>query len=200
MDSFFISICKFGSFKNLWRSVRLEAVIHSMKFLSPEVALYLYESTMHPCMEYYCHVWAGAPSCSLQLLGKLQKWIYMTVGPSLAAFLEHFAHCQNVASWSLFYRYYSGRCSSELAQLAPLPFSRGSSTRYSDRLHDFSDRLHDFSVTISRSYQDFYVNSFFPRTGRLWNPLPVECFPLTYNLNGFQSCVCYIFASLFFCI
>ena len=42
-----------------------------MKFLSPEVALYLYESTMHPCMEQ-CHALAGAFS--------------------LAASLEHLAH------------------------------------------------------------------------------------------------------------
>ena len=35
----------------------------------------------------------------------------------------------------LFYRYCFGRCSCKLAQLVPLPFSRGKSTRYSDRLH-----------------------------------------------------------------
>ena len=45
------------------------------------------------------------------------------VGPSLAASLEPLAHCGNVASLSLFYRCYFGRCSSELAQLVPLPFS-----------------------------------------------------------------------------
>ena len=56
-----------------------------------------------------------------------------TVGPSLAASLEPLAHRRNVASLSLFYRYYFGRCSSELAQLVPLPYSRGRSTRYSDR-------------------------------------------------------------------
>ena len=38
----------------------------SMKFLSPEVALYLYKSVMRPCMEYCCHVWAGATSCYLK--------------------------------------------------------------------------------------------------------------------------------------
>ena len=27
--------------------------------------------------------------------------------------------------------------------------------------------------------------------------LPIECFPLTYDLNGFKVCVRYIFASLF---
>ena len=144
-----------------------------MKFLSPEVALYLYKSTIRPCMEYCCHVWAGAPSCYLELLDKLQKRICRIVGPSLAASLEPLVHRQNVASLSLSYRYYFGRCSSELAQLVPLPFSQGRSTCY-------SDRLHDFSVTISA----ISVNSFFPRTARLWNSPPIECFTLTYDLNS----------------
>ena len=119
-------------------------------------------------MEYCCHVWAGAPSCYLELLDKLQKRICRTVGPSLAASLEPLAHRRNVASLSLFCRYYFGRCSSELGQLVPLPYSRGRST-------------------IPRSSKDIYVNSFFPRTARLWNSLPIECFPLTYDLSGFKS-------------
>ena len=123
-------------------------------------------------MEYCCHVWVGAPSCYLELLDKLQKRICRTVGPSLAASLELLAHRRNVASLSLFYRYYFGRCSSELAQLVTLPYFQGRSICY-------SDRLHDFSVTIRRCYKDVYVNSFFP--------LPIECFPLTYDLSGFKS-------------
>ena len=133
--SYIVSIAKTAS-KNIG------ALICSMKFLSPEVALYLYKSTIRPCMEYCCHVWAGAPSCYLELLDKLQKRICRTVGPSLAASLEPLAHRRNVASLSLFYRYCFGRCSSELV---PLPYSRGRSTHY-------SDRLHDFSVTIPRCY------------------------------------------------
>ena len=54
--SYIISIAKTTSKK-------IGALIRSMKFLSPEVALYLYKSIIHPCMEYCCHVWAGAPSC-----------------------------------------------------------------------------------------------------------------------------------------
>ena len=119
--SYIISIAKTASKK-------IGALIRSMKFLSPEVALYLYKSTIRPCMEYCCHVWAGAPSCYLELLDKLQKRICRTVGPSLAASLEPLAHCQNVASLSLFYRYYFERYSSKLAQLVPLPFSREKST------------------------------------------------------------------------
>ena len=59
-------------------------------------------------MKYYCHVWAGVPNCYLELL---QEQLCRTVGPSLAASLEPLAHCQNVASLSLFCRYYFGRCS-----------------------------------------------------------------------------------------
>ena len=84
-DSYIISIAKTASKK-------IRALIRSTKFLSPEVALYLYKSTIHQCMEYCCHVWAGAPSCYLELLDKLQKRVCRTVGPSLADSLEPFAH------------------------------------------------------------------------------------------------------------
>ena len=130
----------------------------------------------------FCHVWAVAPSYFLELLDKLPKRICRTFGPSLAASLGPFAHRQNVASLSLFYSYYFDKCSSELAQLVPLPFCRGRSTCY-------SDRLHDFSVTVPRCYKDVYVNSFFPCTGRLWNSLPIESFPLTYDLSGFKPII-----------
>ena len=116
----------------------------------------------------------------LELLDKLQKQICGTVGPSLVASLEPLAHHQNVARLNLFYRYYFGRCSSELDQLVPVPFSQGRSARY-------FDSLHDFSVNIPRCYKDAYVNSFFPRTARLWNSLSLECFPLSYDLSRFKS-------------
>ena len=131
-------------------------------------------------MEYCCHVWTGTASCYLDLLGNLQKRICRIIAPSLAASFEPLAHRQNVASLSLFYRYYFGRCSLELAELVPLPFSRGRSTRY-------SDRLHDFCVTIPRCYKDFYLNSFFSHMAKLWNSLPIECFPLTYDLSCFMA-------------
>ena len=166
-------------------------------------------------MEHCCHILAGAPSCYLELLDKLQRRMCRTVSSSLATSLglplsTTLTHRQNVASLSLFYRYFFGRCSSELAQLVLLPFSRGRSTRYSDRLCEFcvaiprcckdvyvrsffphtarlgrsirySDRLCEFCVTIPICYKDVYVRSFFPRPARLRNSLP-----LTYDLNGFK--------------
>ena len=47
--SYIISIAKTASKK-------IGALIHSMKFFSPEVTLYLYKFTICPWMEYCCHI------------------------------------------------------------------------------------------------------------------------------------------------
>ena len=96
------------------------ALIRSVNCLSSEVALYLYRSILRPCAESCCHVWACAPSYYLELSDKLQQWMCRIVVPSRAASLEPLTHHWNVTSFSLFYRYYFGRCLSELAQLVPL--------------------------------------------------------------------------------
>ena len=90
-----ISIAKIASKK-------IGALIRSMKFLSPEAALYLYKSTICPCMGYCCDVWAGAPSCYWELLDEPQKRICRTIGPLVAASNEPLAHCQNMVSLSFF--------------------------------------------------------------------------------------------------
>ena len=119
--------------------------------------LCLYKSIKQSCMEYSCHVWAGASNCYLEMLDKLQKQIWGTARPPTAAFLEPLAQRWNVVSLSLFYSYHFGRYLSELAQMVPFPYSWVWSTRY-------SDRLYDFSITISIFHKDDYVNSFFSCT------------------------------------
>ena len=135
--SYIISIPKTASKK-------IEALIHSMKFFSLEVTLNLYKSVIKPCMKCCCHVWYVTPSRFLELLDKLQKKICKTTSPSLAASLELLVHHQNIASLSLFYRYYFGRYSSEWVQLVPL--------LYSVRLH--------YSITIPRCYKDILCQQF----------------------------------------
>ena len=136
-----------------------------MKFLSTKIALYLYKPTMQPCMEYCCHAWASAPSCYLEMLNRIQKWICRAFGPSLAASHESLTFPQLKS----FYWYHYGRCSAELAQLVTHPYSCRRSNCY-------SDRLHDYSVTTDRFGKDVYGNSFFPHITRLWNSMPIECF------------------------
>ena len=64
--SYIVSITKTATKK-------IGALICSMKFFSTEVALYLYKSTIWPCTEYCCQVWAGAPSCYLELLASYKN-------------------------------------------------------------------------------------------------------------------------------
>ena len=64
--SFIISI-------TITSSKKIGALICSMKFLSPEVALYVYKSAILLCMKII--VWAGAPSYYLELPDKLEKWM-----------------------------------------------------------------------------------------------------------------------------
>ena len=94
------------------------------------------------------HVWAGAPSCYLEMLDKLQKQIFRTVRSSFAASHEPLGHLRNVASSRLSYMYYFGRCSSEQAQLVPLPYSQGRTTR--DSMIFLSPFLDVIQILMSR--------------------------------------------------
>ena len=74
------------------------------------------KNQLYGCVWNCCHLWVDATSCYLEWLEKLQKWVCRTVGPSLNNnSVEPLTHCRNVASLSLFNRYYVGNCSSELA-------------------------------------------------------------------------------------
>ena len=123
--SYIVSIVKTVSDK-IWVLIRF------IKYFPPEVGLCLFKSTIGPWMEYCCNAWAGAPSCYMEMLAKWQKWIVKTVRPSFAASLEPLRYRQNVAGLLLSCRYFFGRCSSELAQLVPVLYSRGRHTRYSE--------------------------------------------------------------------
>ena len=107
------------------------------------------------------------------MLDKLQIRVCRTAGWILGASLETLGHRWNVISFSLFYKYYFGRCSSELAELVPLPCSCGRYTRYSDNLHNFSSPFLDVKG--------------FPRTARLWNYLNFLWFRINRHLLCFGS-------------
>ena len=160
------------------------ALICSMKFLSLQSLLfYLF------IMKYCFHVWASARGCYFHMLDKMQKWVFRIVSPLVTAFLKPLTHCWNMASLSsLFYRYYFGKCSSELAELIPISECGG-----------IYNRFDDFAITIVRWYKDMYVSSFFPCTARLWNSLSGEYLPLTSDLNDIKSRVIRYLLSLGSC-
>ena len=75
--------------------------IHSIKFLSLAVVLCLYKFTIRQCMEYCCHVLAGAQKRYLDIVDRFQERACRAVGPALSESLELLAHLPDVASLSL---------------------------------------------------------------------------------------------------
>ena len=89
----------------------------------------------------YCILHGTVAISGLVLLFALQETKMLGVEP--------LAHHRNVVGLSLFYRYYFGKCSSELAQLVLLPYSRWRSTRYFARLHFLSTFLDVKKMSMS---------------------------------------------------
>ena len=68
-------------------------------------------STVQPCIDNSCHVWFSNPKCYLDILYKFQKQVFKAVGPAISDSvepLEPVAPHLDLASQSLFYRYYFG--------------------------------------------------------------------------------------------
>ena len=66
-------------------SMKVGSLYRARHYLTPECILHLYKSLIRPCMEYCCHIWAGAPSVVLSLLDKVQRRFVNIIGPTLAA-------------------------------------------------------------------------------------------------------------------
>ena len=94
------------------------SLYRAQRFLTPESILYLYKSTIRPCMEYCSHIWGDAPrSHGIDLLDRVQKLVISLAGSELSSDLQVLSHRRDVASLILFYKYYYGECSFELVDL-----------------------------------------------------------------------------------
>ena len=151
-----------------------------MKFFSPEVALYIYKSTICPCMECCCHTWAGAPNYNLGLLDKLKNeyvgllvlhlllllntWLIVKMWPAYIFSIGTIQVdvLQNWLNWFHF-----------------LFLEEGLLIILIDCMIFWSPFLDVTRISIS-------TVSFLCTTW-LWSFLPIECFPLTYNLNDCKS-------------
>ena len=94
--------------------------------------------------------------------------------------LYSLSHRRLVADLSIFYRYFHGHCSQEIKNIIPDPMRRVRTTRS-------STHSHSFQVTLPNPRTLAHKSSFIPRTSQLWNSLPPNTFPESYNLSSFKS-------------
>ncbi|XP_065662647.1 uncharacterized protein LOC136085284 [Hydra vulgaris] len=124
-------------------SAKVASLYRARHFLTPDSILNLYKSQIRPCIEYCCHIWGGSSKDALSLLDKVKKSMVNIVGPALAANLQPLSQRRNVASLSLFYKYYNGHCSKELASLVQ-------STKVHSRVTCHSINSHSITVTVPK--------------------------------------------------
>ena len=161
-------------------SRRLGILFRAKRLFSPIQRITLYKAQVRPILEYCSHVWSGAGPSAMALLDRVQsKAIRFIDNEHLSSSLQSLHHRRCVSALSLFYRYYFGKCSAELASSVPLPLVFARVTRA-------ESLCNPFRVTISRNRTSAHSTSFFPRTGDLWNQLPPNCFPTSYNLQLFK--------------
>ncbi|CAG9815454.1 unnamed protein product [Phaedon cochleariae] len=119
----------------------------------------------------------ATPKHTLMLLDSIQRRAIRLVGDAtLTHSLTSLEHRRKVGDLSLFYRYFHGKCSSEISAIIPslaIPIRR---TRQ-------AQSAHPFVVNLERCRTALYQDSFIHRTARLWNSLPVEVFPTTFIIS-----------------
>ncbi|KAL7641293.1 UNVERIFIED_CONTAM: hypothetical protein RMT77_008431 [Armadillidium vulgare] len=159
-------------------SKRLGVLRRLQYFFTPPQLLALYRGVVRPCMEYASHIWGG--STHTALLEKVESRAFRLINsPALTNSLQSLSARRNVASLSLYYRYYNGHCSSELSRRIPPPLRRVRATRLSTQSHPFSVQLSDPRLNL-------YAQSYMYSTGKVWNTLPSSIFPTSYDLGTFK--------------
>ena len=164
-------------------SQKLGFLFRAKRYFTPDQLLILYKAQIRPTLEYCSHVWGSAPKHTLALLDTIQKRAVRLVGnESLTGSLHSLEHRRKVGDLTLYYRFFHGNCSAELAALIPPRNHHVRSTRQSEAAHPFAVQLDTSRTTI-------FKNSFSCRVSELWNSLPSCVFPQQYNLQLFKKTI-----------
>ncbi|VEN38199.1 unnamed protein product [Callosobruchus maculatus] len=171
-------------------SQKLGVLFRCRKLYTPEQLLLLYKAQIRPSLEYCSHMWVCAPKCTLRLLDTIQKRVIRLIDtPYLTKDLHTQEHRKRVADLSLFYRFYHGRCSSELFQILTPKAVRMRNTRE-------ALRAHPYQVEVPTPRTSLLQHSFLWRTLTLLNQLPGNLFSEGYNLQRFKSNIHRLLSSL----
>ena len=159
-------------------SKKLGVLFRCKQYFNSDQLFKLYTGFIRPCLEYCSHIWGSSPYTSL--LDRIESKAIRLIGdPSLTSTLDPLSLRRKVASLSLFYRYYFGHCSDELATCIPPPMARPRSTRQ-------ATFAHNYCVELSNARINRFSDGFFPSTSHLWNSPPSSVFPASFNLPSFK--------------
>ena len=159
-------------------SKKLGVLFRCKQYFNSDQLFKLYTGFIRPCLEYCSHICGSSPYTSL--LDRIESKAIRLIGdPSLTSTLDPLSLRRKVASLSLFYRYYFGHCSDELATCIPPPMARPRSTRQ-------ATFAHNYCVELSNARINRFSDGFFPSTSHLWNSLPSSVFPASFNLPSFK--------------
>jgi len=161
---------------------KLNFLFRARHYFRSNDLLQLYKAQIRPLLEYCSHIWGAAPDSVLNLLDRVQaRAVRLINDPSITENLSSLSHRRSVGDLCLFYRYYFGRCSSQIAGCVPPPLTM-SVNRRSRR----TEASHNFAVAIGTSRSNIGQRSFFSRVGKLWNSLPATVFPAEFDLQHFK--------------
>ena len=164
-------------------SRKLGVLFRCRSFFSSSELLHLYVGLIRPCMEYCSHVWGGSPYT--RLLDRVEAKAFRLINDVvLTSKLDPLSLRREVASLTIFYKYFHGNCSEEIKSVMPPPLPRPRNTRQASVAHNFCVRLENARI-------EAFNNSFIPSTARAWNSLPQSVFPGSYNIQLFKSRVCH---------
>ena len=159
-------------------SKKLGVLFRCKQYFNGAQLFKLYTGFIRPCLEYCSYIWGSSPYTSL--LDRIESKAIRLIGdPSLTSTLDPLSLRRKVASLSLFYRYYFGHCSDELAACIPPPMAWPRSTRQ-------ATFAHNYCVELSNARINQFSDGFFPSTSHLWNSLPSSVFPASFNLPSFK--------------
>ena len=118
---------------------KLGILLRCREYFSSTQLLKIYKGLIRPCLEYCSHIW-GASSYTYLLDRVESKAIRLIGDASVTSSLDSLSLRRKVASLSLFYRYYFGHCSGELAGCIPPPLARPRNTRRATHAHSSPQR------------------------------------------------------------
>ena len=138
----------------------------------------LHTGFIGPCLEYCSHIWGFSSYTSL--LGWVESKAIRLIGdPSMTSTLDPLSFHRKVASLFLFYCYYFGQCSHELAACIPPPMAQPRSTRQ-------ATFAHNCCVEISNARINRFSDGFFPFNFPPLELSPSSVFLASFNLSSFK--------------